>query len=142
MYLRCLRPHSLLGFATGPLGPPKSGLCLVSNASCLAKKLGFCQTAAGCCPGQSLYLPSGSSCSWPLQGPCPLCSSGPCPRVTENLHEKVLLTAWNSSIPIFLASPLSCHFPPSLRAQGKSISTQKTLFLGNGFDWRRLFHLL
>lgn len=46
-------------------------------------------------------------------------------RVTENLPEKVLLAGWNSSIPAFLVSPLSCHFSPSLRAQEKSISVQK-----------------
>lgn len=65
---------------------------------------------------------------WTLQGLTlvkPLCSLGPCPRVAENLPEKVLLAGWNSAIPAFLVSPLSCHVPPSLRAQEKSISTQK-----------------
>lgn len=106
IHFHCVGPHS----AQLCNSPPSLGswLCQISNALDLATELGFCHFASGCCPGHRLCLPSGSSCSWPLQGLTllkPLCSLRPCPYVIENLHEKGRSTGWN-----FLHSCLSGFF--------------------------------
>lgn len=44
-----------------------SRICLTSDTLDLGTELGSSGFAPGCCPGHSLYSPSGFSCSWLLQ---------------------------------------------------------------------------